>query len=260
MTSETVSVQQIREFFDANGYAVVRQMFARTEIDGLLEIVDRIEARALPFPEPDLLWEPSNPRLLRNAFGVLHQIEAFRGIALDPRLLAAVEELIGPDIDIYGDGIFAKPAREGSVVPPHQDMPYWSFRPYKLVTAWIALQPATLENGCVRFLAGSNRLGMLEHAASGVTGNSRAVAHPELIDWRAERAVELDAGDVCFHHCLTVHRSEPNRSARSRRGYTVIYMPAETVYTGEEPYRFPFVHVRGKESRAFSAMKAAADR
>jgi ectoine hydroxylase-related dioxygenase (phytanoyl-CoA dioxygenase family) len=138
-------------------------------------------------------------------------------------------------------------------------MPYWSFRPHTLVTAWIALQPATLENGCVRFVAGSNRLGMLEHAASGVTGNSRSLAHPEHIDWSLERAVELEAGDVCFHHCLTIHRSEPNRSERSRRGYTVIYMPAETEYVGAEPYRFPFVHVRGRESRAFRALKAAAE-
>jgi ectoine hydroxylase-related dioxygenase (phytanoyl-CoA dioxygenase family) len=75
-----------------------------------------------------------------------------------------------------------------------------------------------------------------------------------LLDPDTERAVELEAGDVCFHHCLTVHRSDPNRSQRSRRGYTVIYMPGDTEYTGTEPYRFPFVHVRGRESPAFRSM------
>jgi len=74
------------------------------------------------------------------------------------------------------------------------------------------------------------------------------------IETESEGEDELEAGDVCFHHCLTVHRSDPNRSQRSRRGYTVIYMPGDTEYTGTEPYRFPFVHVRGRESPAFRFM------
>src|SRR5262249_33185623 len=102
--------------------------------------------------------------------------------------------------------------------------------------------------------AGSHKLGMLEHIPSNVPGNSRAVARPELLDPDSERAVEIETGDVCFHHCLTVHRSDPNRSERSRRGYTVIYMPGDTEYTGTEPYRSPFVHVRGRESPAFRSI------
>jgi ectoine hydroxylase-related dioxygenase (phytanoyl-CoA dioxygenase family) len=92
---------------------------------------------------------------------------------------------------------------------------------------------------------------MLEHGPSNVPGNSRSLRHPEALAAATERFVELEAGDVCFHHCLTVHRSDPNRSDRSRRGYTVIYMPGETEYTGSEPFRFPFVHVRGKASPAY---------
>jgi len=251
--------EEIRRSFEENGFVVVRGVFSGAEMRRLLEVVGGIEARVLPYREQDLLWEPSNPRLLRNAFGVMHQAGEFRAVALDPRLVDAVEALIGPDIDIYGDGLFAKPAREGSVVPPHQDMPYWSFRPYRLVTAWLALEPATPANGCLRFFAGSHKLGVLEHAPSNVPGNSKSLARPDSLDPATERAVELEPGDVCFHHCLTVHRSDPNRSDRSRRGYTVIYMPGETEYTGAEPYRFPFVHVRGCESPAFRSMAAGAE-
>ena len=246
--------QGLKSGFEANGFVVAKGIFGAGEVRDLLDQVEKIEAHTLAYPEADLLWEPSNPKLLRNAFGVLHHLSAFRQVALHPRLVDAVEVLIGPDIDIYSDGLFAKPAREGSVVPPHQDMPYWSFRPHKLITAWIALEPSNQSNGCVRFFAGSHKLGMLDHVPSNVPGNSRAVARPEQLDPDTERAVALEAGDVCFHHCLTVHRSDPNRSQRSRRGYTVIYMPGDTEYTGTEQYRFPFVHVRGRESPAFRFM------
>ena len=244
----------LKSAFEANGFVIARGVFAEGEVRDLLDQVEKVEARALAYPESDLLWEPSNPKLLRNAFGVLHHLDAFRKVAVCPRLVDAVEALIGPDIDIYSDGLFAKPARDGSVVPPHQDMPYWSFRPHNLVTAWIALEPSNRSNGCVRFFAGSHKLGVLEHVSSNVAGNSRALAHPELLDPDSERAIEIETGDVCFHHCLTVHRSDPNRSERSRRGYTVIYMPGDTQYTGTDPYRFPFVHVRGRESPAFRSM------
>ena len=58
--------------------------------------------------------------------------------------------------------------------------------------------------------------------------------------------VELSKGSVGFHHCLTYHRSEPNRSQHSRRAYTVIFMTGDARWTGTGDYRFPFLHVQGK--------------
>ena len=244
-----------RQFFDDNGYLPVEGVFTEAEMDDLMRRVGALEGRHTPFPESDLKWEPSNPSVLRNAFGLLHRDPAFHAVATHPRLIAIVQELLGADLDIYADGLFAKPARDGSVVPPHQDMYYWSFEPYKMLTAWIALEDATRENGCMTVIPASHKLGLLEHEETDVPGNTWMLTQKALSKLGDEVPVELPKGSVGFHHCLTYHRSEPNRSQHSRRAYTVIFMTGEARWTGTGDYRYPFLHVQGKHSPAYEAMK-----
>lgn len=249
---ETVDQKQ---FFEENGYLTVDSVFTPREMDELMARVDAIEYRKTRYPEIDLKWEPSNPSVLRNAFGLIHRDPIFNRVATNPRLIRIVRELLGPDLDIYADGLFAKPARDGSVVPPHQDMYYWSFEPYNMLTAWIALEDATRENGCMSVIPGSNKLGLLEHEETDVPGNTWALTQKALSQLDDEIPVELAKGSVGFHHCLTYHRSEPNSSEYSRRAYTVIFMTGEAKWLGKGNYRYPFIHVEGKPSPAFERMK-----
>ena len=245
-----------RDFFERHGYLVIPDLFPAETMDILLARVAAIERREVAFPDQkNLLWEPSDNSVLRNVFGLLHLDPFFRGAALDSCLVDVVTELLGTNLDIYGDGLFAKPAHEGSVVPPHQDMPYWSFRPYKMLTAWIALEDATTENGCLQVIPGSHKLGLLEHKPSNIPGNSKMIADESICDWQTEVPIELVKGSVGFHHCLTVHRSDPNRSNRSRRAYTVVFMTGEAEWIGKRDHKFPFLHVKGQASSAFHAMK-----
>ena len=245
----------LKSFFDENGYVTVDNVFTPAEMDELMARVDALERRELPYPESDLKWEPTNPSALRNAFGLLHRETAFRSVATHPKLAAVVEQILGPDLDIYADGLFAKPALDGGVVPPHQDMYYWSFQPFRMLTAWIALEDATRENGCLTVIPGSHKLGLLDHEQTDVPGNTWKLTQEALNTLGDEIPVELSKGSVSFHHCLVYHRSEPNRSPRSRRAYTVIFMTGESRWVGEEDYRYPFLHVQGKPSPAYEAMK-----
>ena len=86
-------------------------------------------------------------------------------------------------------------------------------------------------------------------------GNTWKLTQEALSTLGDEVPVELSKGSVSFHHCLVYHRSEPNRSPRSRRAYTVIFMTGESRWVGEEDYRYPFLHVQGKPSPAYEAMK-----
>jgi ectoine hydroxylase-related dioxygenase (phytanoyl-CoA dioxygenase family) len=142
--------------------------------------------------------------------------------ARKPQLVAVLRAILGEPVRLYGSQVFAKPARVGTAVPRHQDMPYWPFAPADMLSAWIALDDSTEENGCVRFALGSHKLGMLPHAASGVAGNSLGLVTgaeelPEL-------AAVIRRGSCVLHHSLTVHHSEPNRSEQARRGLVYVYM------------------------------------
>lgn len=102
-----------------------------------------------------------------------------------------------------------------------------------------------MENGCVRYVAGSHKLGMLPHAPSGVTGNSLAVVEDPRLAALPEYPAEVRRGSCILHHCLTVHRSEPNRSANPRRGLVYVYMSDRVRLTDPSrlkgPANFPVV-------------------
>ena len=118
-----------------------------------------------------------------------------------------------------------KPANRGTWLPWHQDR--WTFiDPDPLLTIWTALDPATKENGCVQIVPGSHRNGLInpEHL-SGFLTKEQALEHcpPEKIVH-----LELKAGEVVLLHNHLLHASDINRSAQSRRAFSVCYMDAST--------------------------------
>ena len=216
----------MRDEFEQNGFAIIPGIFSKQEISAISDEVDLvIEGRAAYLPEKDIVYEPdTHPRRVRNAFHLHIYNDAFLQVAKHPALIGALESILEKPLRLYASQIFAKPAHVGTVVPRHQDMPYWPFEPYEMVSAWIALDDSTIENGCVRYLAGSHKLGILPHVPSGITGNSLGVADDPRLVPLPECPAEVRRGSCILHHCLTVHRSEPNRSARRRRGLIFVYM------------------------------------
>ena len=81
----------------------------------------------------------------------------FLTVARIPEIVDMVEQLIGPDIALWNSSFFAKPARNGSRTPWHQDGKYWPIRPLATCSVWIAVDPSTTENGCLRVIPGSHR-------------------------------------------------------------------------------------------------------
>lgn len=148
--------------------------------------------------------------------------------ASHPVLLDMVSRVLGPDLIVWGSHVFAKPAGDGMAVPWHQDGQYWfHVRPLETVTAWIAIDPSTRANGCLRVIPGSHRAGALEHGISPDPdlALNRALGDADVDDSLA-RDVELMPGQVSLHHHLLVHGSNANTSGTRRCGYTVRYMPA----------------------------------
>ena len=152
--------------------------------------------------------------------------------AANDDILDMVEQLIGPDIILWGTTVFGKPAGGGKQTPWHQDAKYWPIRPLATCSAWIALDRATPDNGCLRVIPGSHTgARVLEHETR---GSDDLTLHQELAPGAfAEseaRDVVLEPGQVSLHDAFLVHGSRANRSAHRRAGYVLRLMPATSVW------------------------------
>ncbi len=226
----------IPEQFWRDGVVVLEDLFTKAELAPISDEVDRVIRREVTYvPDADLVYEPGTDRL-RNAFR-LHLYETlFLRFAGHPRLARVLKEILGEPVRLYGSQVFAKPARVGTAVPPHQDMPYWPFSPDDMLSSWIALDDSTLENGCVRFRLGSHKMGRLPHAPSGVAGNSLGLV--PTIDL-PEFAAVIRRGSCVLHHSLTVHESAPNLSEHARRGLVYVYMGPQVRLIDPEKMKGP---------------------
>jgi ectoine hydroxylase-related dioxygenase (phytanoyl-CoA dioxygenase family) len=148
-------------------------------------------------------------------------------LASHPRVLDAVEGVLGPDVLLLACNFFCKyPAQERGdrFVAWHQDVTYWGLEPPRAITAWIAIDDADEENGCMRVIPGSHRLGLLEHGKSARAGNLLSINQevPEaLVDETRAVTLPLRAGQMSLHDGMLLHASHENRSSRRRCGLAV---------------------------------------
>ena len=232
---------------DTDGFVILEDLFSASEIGPISDEVDRILQGQVDYlPANEVVYEPgSNPPQVRNAFRLHFYNQLFLDFAKSPKMINPLEEILGKHLRLYGSQVFAKPARVGTVVPAHQDMPYWPFDPPELVSAWVALDNSTIENGCVRFVVGSHKLGQLPHETTMVTGNSLGVVPTAKMNALPEYPVQVKRGSVVLHHSLAVHRSEPNQSSQPRRGLIYVYMSENVRLTDPSrlkgPNEFPLV-------------------
>ena len=245
--------KQLAGQFDDNGYIIVEDLFSKDEVDELGRRIEEICEGERDFPEAEMEWEPGTTtrtrsmqsiRKLHN--GVFHD-ELFRSIAGHPRVLDVVEQLIGPDIKLFGDQLFVKPPG-GIEKTYHQDSPYFQIDPMALVSSWVAVDDVTEENGCVRVIAGSHKLGPQPHSDVWMVGKRKDMKIPDrLIDLSKERLIKMKAGSVSFHHSLLMHASGPNHSSVFRRGYAFHYMSAQSRWTGDPAQKPEYMLLRGRE-------------
>jgi ectoine hydroxylase-related dioxygenase (phytanoyl-CoA dioxygenase family) len=235
-----VNLAEAARFFDENGYLVLERLLLEEEISPVSDEIDNIiGGKADYFPKDDIIYEPgSSPPRVRNAFRVHLYNPFFMRIARHPRIVPIVEEVLGRPLRLYSSQLFAKPAEVGSIVPLHQDMPYWPFAPPELLSCWIALDDSTIENGCVRFLAASHKHGVLRHVPSNVPGNSLKLDDERIAEF-PERVIQVPRGSCVLHHCLTAHWSGPNHSQHPRRGLIMVYMSPRVQLTDPAKLRGP---------------------
>ena len=154
--------------------------------------------------------------------------EAFRELLYHSPLLDIAESLIVPNIQVFFDQALYKPANHGGAVHWHQDNGYWGCVPPNLVSIWMALDDADEENGCMNVIPGSHREGLAAHERAMTEKGKLPALLTAKVDTKRVVTVPVKAGHAMVHHCLTLHQSNPNTSARERRAMVIHYMPTGT--------------------------------
>ncbi|HLK14588.1 MAG TPA: phytanoyl-CoA dioxygenase family protein [Fimbriimonadaceae bacterium] len=154
-----------------------------------------------------------------------------RRLMTDPRLGEAAAKLAGVDgIRIWHDQALFKPPF-GNPTGWHLDNPYWSFSSRDSTSIWVALDDATVGNGCMWYLPGTHKTAKFEGAGIGANMADLFKKYPE---WMAIEPVACPckAGSAVFHNGLTAHGAGANMTNRPRRAMTCAYMPDGSTFNG----------------------------
>ncbi|MBI2195024.1 MAG: phytanoyl-CoA dioxygenase family protein [Planctomycetes bacterium] len=173
-------------------------------------------------------------------------------LATHPAILDCIEALMGPNILVLSTHFFCKYPGPDKWVAWHQDVTYWGLEPPDALTAWYAVDQSDAENGCMRVIPGSHRLGILDHGKAAQPGNLLSINQQVRLDAVDEtRAVDLclKAGQISIHHGQLIHGSNPNRSDRRRCGLTIRYVAPHVKPVAESSLKepWPAVVARGED-------------
>ena len=226
------------EFYQQNGYIRYEHFFSAEEIASLRQAIDHAIAthRArIKGAERDGRVSEDYERVFNQMVNLWTDYPAAKEIAFQPRLAETARRLSGSrHVRIYHDHAMIKPPGQKSKETNwHQDAPYWPMDPVGALSAWIAVDDVTADNGCLHFVPGSHQYERLEPIKLGVAGES-------IVDKMRERGYDVPepvpmamaAGGVTFHHGCTFHYAGPNQTAAPRRAFAIIYMPDYTTFTG----------------------------
>lgn len=219
----SLSKEQI-EHFEEYGYITNIKILEEEQVDILRAELEQI--RDPEHPGRDLFYEyhgnqSTDPNtVLFHSLGHWRITPGFHDALWNPAFVKPASQLLGDKaIRMWHDQLFCKPAQHGGVVAWHQDYSYWVRTiPMQHLTCWIGLDDADTENGCLNYVPGSHRWGLLNRLELG--GEMDAI-FAQLTDEQRSQIkpvpMVLKKGHACFHHPLMLHGSFENKSQRSRR-------------------------------------------
>ena len=230
MASGPISNTRLKEY-EQNGFVLEKAMFDTEEIDLLRRAAkeDR-ELDQHSFGRGDgeggtvrlSLWNHPGDTL----YGMFARCET---------IVNSAERLLEGEVYHYHSKMIMKDAKVGGAWAWHQDYGYWYQNGvlYPLLTsAFIAVDPATRENGCLQVLKGSHQLGRIDHVLTGDQAGADLERVAEVQKRLETVYVEMAPGDVLFFHANLLHRSDQNKSDKPRWSMICCYNAARN-----DPYK-----------------------
>ncbi|NLC56871.1 MAG: phytanoyl-CoA dioxygenase family protein [Armatimonadetes bacterium] len=238
------------EFFNTNGFLRLEGVFSPGEVDALSNELNAVmEAFGTPGPGWQGPWRKDQQYLSeeeekRAQLMAMHELQCFSAAwaraVHQPRLVEAIAALIGPEVELHHSTLHAKAPEYGTPFPMHQDYPFYPHENALYLDAIVHVDGADEQNGCLKFLAGSHKLGPLEHIREGSP-------HLPPDRYRIEDAVSCpgNAGDVVLFSIHTIHGSALNRTNRWRRFVRLGYRNPRNRQLGGQAMGRPGLLVRG---------------
>jgi len=224
-----ITEEQARSF-NERGYFVLENAIDAATLAQVREAIDPLEAKT----ENYLRSLPERRQFIAEADGISFTIhivkrsQVLRDLSASPPFQDLCHDLIGPDVRLYWDQAVYKKPEYPRNFPWHQDNGYTFIEPQEYLTCWIALNDATLDNGCPWVIPGGHLSGTLAHRLSQSGFVCREDDGPDAI------AAPARAGGIVVFSSLMPHRTGPNLTGKVRKAYILQYAPdgARVVETG----------------------------
>jgi phytanoyl-CoA hydroxylase len=235
-----------------DGYVVLRQVLPRDHVGACLTALTALAAD--PALEPGqrdgrgafIVLEPSadiagvgvpdRGDLIRKFGNFTDASPALLRAAMSPRLHATLDALMGHGRVLLQEMALVKPPKVSGEKPWHQDAAYFrGSDPNLMFGVWIALDPATLENGCMEVIPGSHLRGAAPHVPA--VDINLCTIRPDLVRLDERVALPMDPGDVLVFHSLIHHYTAANRSPHRRRALQFHYHQVGLEWTSLEAHR-----------------------
>lgn len=211
-----ISDEQMKQYKEL-GYIIFNNLFTDAEMDKVRTIIDGFDAESeaiLRQKEKDFI---SSAGQINFTSGLNFRSPELQQFAADQRFVDITTTILGPDIKLYWDQSVYKRPEASKDFPWHQDNGYVPTEPEQYVTCWIALDDATVENGCIWVQPGTHHKGFVPHIKTDL-GYICYYGDIEGIP------VELKKGSIVAFNSLLFHRSTPNRSkTQTRKAYITQY-------------------------------------
>ena len=221
--------------FAAEGYCFFPDIFGPDEVSAMRHSLD-VGVRAGFLDRDQYYGEP-------------HTKEVFwLEVCRYPRLLDAVEAVLGPNLILVYSSMFIKLPSDGTSVGWHQDNNYWpSVHGTDVATVWLALDDADAENAAMSIIPGSHRgYREMETVPAEETEmlRKKVLVTPEM---EAQAVMmEMQAGSLSIHDSYILHGSRVNESAHRRAGYTIRYCSTDTAWVDMDQHPISVFLVRGE--------------
>lgn len=230
---DAVSAEQIATYQE-NGFLVIENFLDSYELESWRKCTEEaVDARLSATGylhnqgDPDAFYA----QVFTQALKLAEVHDGMRQIMHDERLGKVAAELAGVDgIRIWHDQALIKPPF-GNATAWHLDNPYWSFSSRDALSIWVALDDATLQNGCMYYLPGTHKTARFENAGIGSNQRDLFKVYPEWLDVPSV-ACPCPAGSAVFHNGIVAHGAGANMTNRPRRAMTCAYMPDGSTFNG----------------------------
>ena len=238
-----IAQEQI-DYYQENGFIVIEDFLSPEELEhwraAVMEAVrerggQKMPGKATKVGEDDGINEDTEyyAKVFDQLLNLWQTNDKVKELMVDERIGQMAAKLAGVDgIRIWHDqALFKRPWANPTAW--HLDTPFWSFSDRKALSIWVALDDATLENGCLYFIPGSYKETTYENPGIGKNMDAIFQVYPRFAR-TASYVAPMKAGSCSFHNGLTIHGAGANMTPGFRRAMTCAYMPDGNLFNGQK--------------------------